>query len=177
VIGGRPVIGFVRVVVLVLGSAAMVFAAEPLPAPSRSTPEQSQFDFVIGNWLVRDSSGHVIGTTTVSKEYGGCVLIERWRGVGHAGEGLGVIGYQPASRTWHRDFIDHGGLVLAFDGQRDGAAMVMTGKDYQSDVVRMHRVTWTPKSNGSVEERWQTSTDAGRSWRMHFYGVLERIAE
>jgi len=171
------VIRFARFAFLVLGSAAVLVAAEPSPTPSRSTPEQSQFDFVVGNWLVRDSSGHVVGTTTFSKEYGGCVLIERWRGVGPAGEGLGVIGYRPASKTWHRDFIDHGGFVLAFDGRRDGAAMVMTGKEYQPDVVRMHRVTWTPRSNGSIEERWQTSTDEGRSWDMHFYGLLERIAE
>jgi len=162
---------------LALGSAAMLFAAEPLPTAPPAAPAQNQFDFVIGNWLVRDSSGAVIGTTTISKEYGGCVLIERWRGVGPAGEGLGVIGYRPASRTWHRDFIEQGGVVLAFDGQRDGAAMVMTGKDYPPDGVRMHRVTWTPRSNGSIEERWQTSTDAGRSWSMHFYGVFERIAE
>lgn len=170
-------IGLVRIVVLGLGSAAMLVAAEPLPPQSCSTAQHQQFDFVIGNWLVRDSSGHAIGTTTVSKEYGGCVLIERWRGVGHAREGLGVIGYQPASRTWHRDFIDHGGFVLAFDGQRDGAAMVLTGKEYQPDVIRMHRVSWMPTSDGKVEERWQTSTDAGRAWRVHFYGVFERIAE
>ena len=67
--------------------------------------------------------------------------------------------------------------MLAFDGHLDGATMVMTGKDYQSDVVRINRVTWTPRSDGSVEERWQTSTDAGRSWQAHFYGVLQRIAE
>lgn len=170
-------IGVVRIVVLALGSAAVLFAAEPLPAQSCSTAPHHQFDFVIGNWLVRDSSGQAIGTTTVSPAYGGCVLIERWRGVGNAGEGLGVVGYDPASGSWHRDFIDHGGFVLAFDGQRDGATMVMMGKDYQSDVVRVHRVTWTPRSDGSVEERWQTSTDAGRSWHMHFYGVLHRIAE
>ena len=170
-------IGVGRIVVLILGSAATLSAAGPPPTQSCSTQQHHQFDFVVGNWLVRDSSGHVIGTTTFSKEYGGCVLIERWRGVGPAGEGLGVIGYRPASRTWHRDFIDQGRVALSFDGQREGAAMVMTGKEYQPDVVRMHRVTWTPRSNGSVEERWQTSTDEGRSWSMHVYGVLERIAE
>jgi hypothetical protein len=170
------VIGVLRIVAFALGSAAMLFAAGPLHAQC-SSAQHHQFDFVLGNWLVRDSSGHAIGTVTVSREYSGCALIERWRGVGNAGEGLGVIGWQPGSKTWHRDYLDHGGFVLAFDGQRDGAAMVMTGKDYQPDVVRMHRVTWSPKSNGSVEERWQTSTDAGRSWRMQFYGDLERIAE
>ena len=41
----------------------------------------------------------------------------------------------------------------------------------------MHRVAWTPTSDGAVEERWQTSTDAGRSWQAKFYGVFHRIAE
>jgi hypothetical protein len=163
-------------VVWALGPGGLLCAGAPLQAQCASA-QQHQFDFVVGNWLVRDSSGRAIGTVTVSHAYGGCVLIERWRGVRNSGEGLGVIGYQPGSKTWHRDFIDHGGFVLAFDGQRDGARIVMKGKDYQSDVVRVHRMTWTPKSDGSVEERWQTSTDAGRSWQTQFYGVLERIAE
>jgi hypothetical protein len=170
------VIGVVRILVLALGSAAMLCVAEP-PQAQCSSAQHHQFDFVVGNWLVRDSSGHAIGTVTVSHEYGGCVLIERWRGVGNSGEGLGVIGYQPASKTWHRDFIDHTGFVSSIDGHLDGATMVMTGKDYQPDVVRMHRVTWTPRSDGSVEERWQTSGDDERSWQVRFYGVLERIAE
>ena len=165
-----------RVVVLALGSAGMLFSAEPLHGQC-SSAQNHQFDFVVGNWLVRDSSGHAIGTVTVSHEYGGCVLIERWRGVGNAGEGLGVIGYQPGSQTWHRDYIDHCGVVLAFDGHREGATMAMTGKDYQSESVRMNRVTWTPRGDGSVEERWQTSADAGRTWQSYFYGVLLRIAE
>jgi len=42
------------------------------------------------------------------------------RGVANSGEGLGVVGYQPARRTWHRDFIDHNGFVLELDGQIAG---------------------------------------------------------
>lgn len=170
-------IGVVRIVVLVLSSAAALFAAEPPPLQSCSTPQHRQFDFVVGNWLVRDSSGHAIGTVTVSKEYGRCVLLERWRGAAKSGEGLGVIGYQPEKKIWHREYLDHGGFVLAFDGERDGEAMVMTGKEYQPDVVRMHRVTWTRKPDGSVDERWQTSTDEGRSWEERLHAVLQRIAE
>lgn len=169
-------IGIVRIVALVIGSAALLCGAGPLHAQC-SSPQHHQFDFVIGNWLVRDSSGHAIGTTTVTSEYGGCVLIEKWRGVANSGEGLGVAGYQPARGTWHRDFIAESGFVLAIDGQLEGTVMVMTGKDYTPDGARLHRVTWTRRSDGSVVERWQISTDAGRSWQMRFYGVFERIAE
>jgi len=56
--------------------------------------------------------------------------------------------------------------------------MVMTGKDYPiPGVMRMHRLTWKPKSDGSVEELWQTSTNAGRSWHVLFDGVFRRLAE
>jgi hypothetical protein len=72
----------------------------------------------------------------------------------------------------------HVGFVLALDGRRNGVTMVMTGKNHPNPgVTRMHRLNWTPKSDGSVEELWQTSTDAGRSWQVHFDGIFRRLAE
>jgi hypothetical protein len=59
---------------------------------------------------------------------------------GELGEGLGVIGYQPGERELASGVHRPGRFVLTFDGHLDGATMVMTGKDHQSDVVRMHRV-------------------------------------
>lgn len=166
-----------RPVLVALLSAAMVSAAGSYPGESCATVHHHDFDFVIGNWLVRDSSGQAIGTATVAKAYGGCVLIETWLGGGNRGESLGIMGYQPERRRWHRDFLAPGGGVLSLEGERDGAAMVMTGKDYPADGPRMHRVAWTPTGDGAVEERWQTSADAGRSWQLRFYGVLHRISE
>ena len=166
-----------RPIQVLMLSAAIVSAAEGPHDESCATAQHHEFDFVVGNWLVRDATGHVSGTATVAKSYGGCVLIETWRGVGSAGESLGVIGYQPESRRWHRDFLDPGGVVLTLEGERDGATMLMTGKDYPTDGVRMHRVTWSPTTGGAVEQRWQTSADAGRSWQVKFYGVFQRIAE
>lgn len=160
---------------------AAVFSATTLSGAEQSqlhaTAPQDQFDFMIGNWLVRDASGRVIATASVSKAYAGCVLVEKWRGAANSGESLGVIGYQPASRTWHRDYIDNRRVVLSMEGQMEGAAMVMTGKDYQTDITRLHRVTWTPTSGGKVEELWQTSVDDGQSWQDHFFGVFQNISE
>jgi hypothetical protein len=155
----------------------MVPAAESRPAEPCATSQHHEFDFVIGNWLVRDSSGRAIGTATVAKAYDGCVLIETWLGVGSAGESLGIIGYEPGRRRWRRDFLDAGGVTLTLEGHLDGGAMVMTGKDYPADGVRMHRVVWTPTRDGAVEERWQTSADAGRSWQIKLYAVFHRISE
>jgi hypothetical protein len=167
----------VKPALLALLSAVMLSAAESHPEEPCDAAQQHELDFVIGNWLVRDSSGQVAGTATIARKYGGCVLIETWLGVGSVGESLGVIGYQPEQRRWHRDFLDPGGVVLSLEGRMDGAAMVMTGKDYPADGPRMHRLAWTPTRDGAVEEKWQTSADAGRSWQVRFNGVFHRISE
>jgi hypothetical protein len=104
-------------------------------------------------------------------------LIETRIGVAGTGESLGIIGFQPEHRRWRRDFLAPGSGVLSLEGAWDGAAMVMTGKDYPRDGVRLHRVAWTPAQDGAVEERWETSTDAARSWQVRFYGVFQRISE
>jgi len=167
----------VKPTLVALLSAVMVSAAESPPGESCATAQRHEFDFLIGNWLVRGLMGEVAGTATIARAYGGCVLLETRLGVGSAGESLGIIGYQPERRSWHRDFLDPGGVVLTLEGERDGAAMVMTGKQYHADGLRLHRVTWTPTREGAVEERWQTSADGGRSWQAKFYGVFHRIAE
>src|SRR5690606_24269841 len=108
---------------------------------------------------VRDSSGRATGTATIARAYGGCVLVETRLGVGGSGESLGIIGYLPEQGRWHRDLLAPGGEVLSLEGGRDGAAMVLTGRDYPADGPRMHRLAWTPTGDGGVEERWQASTD------------------
>ncbi len=166
-----------RPILVALLSAALLSAAESHPGESCATVEYRQVDFLLGNWLVRDASGTAVGTATFAKRYGGCVLLETWLGVGSAGESLGVIGYQPERRRWQRDFLDSSGVVLTLEGQTNGTAMVLTGRDYPADGVRMHRLAWTPRSDGAIEERWQTSADGGRSWQIRFSGVFQRIAE
>jgi len=162
---------------VVLTVASILSATLPLTA-SGSTAKHHRFDFLVGNWVVRDRSGRVLGTESVSKEQDGCSLIELWREAGSGKEGLGVIVYRPDNDTWHQDLMIHIGFVLSIDGGMDGPSMVMTGKEYPGPgVIRLHRLRWTPTSDGSVEQLWQTSIDEGRSWQVHFEGVFQRVSE
>jgi hypothetical protein len=132
-------------------------------------------DFLAGNWIVRDRSGRVLGTDSISKA--GCTWIELWREAASGREGLGVR-YQLADGTWHQELITHTGFVLSLDGTMDGASLVMTGKEYPGrGVIRIHRIRWTPMHDGTIEQLWQTSTDDGQSWQVHFEGVFQRISE
>jgi hypothetical protein len=161
---------------IILTVASLLGATQPLTA-SCSTSKHHQLDFLAGNWVVRDRSGRVLGIESVSKEHGGCSLIELWREAGNGREGLGVIGYRPETGAWHHDLMIHVGFVLSLDGEMDGASMTMTGKEYPGrGVTRIHRIRWTPTRDG-VEQLWQTSIDDGRSWQVHFEGVFQRISE
>ena len=162
---------------IILLSAAMFVAAGSPPAESCATADRHEFDFVIGNWLVRDSSDHAVGTATVTRAYAGCVLVETWFGVGSIGESLGIIGFDTETGRWHRSFLDPAGVVLTFAGGIEGSTMVMTGKEYRPEGVLVHRITWRPRSDGTIEERWQVSSDEGHSWDVRLYGVYHRIAE
>ena len=166
-----------RPAVIGLLSAAMLFAAEGPPGEPCATAQRHEFDFVIGNWLVRDSAGQARGTATIARAYAGCVLLETWIGAGSEGEGLGIIGFEPASGSWHRDYLDDAGVVLSLEGRMEGPAMTMRGKEYRPEGVRVHRATWRPRSDGSIEERWEISADGERSWQVRFEGVFQRIAE
>lgn len=162
---------------VLLSAAVWIAAAAGHSVPACSAPPHHRFDFVLGNWLVRGTDDRVVGTVTITRAYSGCVLLERWRGAGEAREGLGVIGYLPERGKWHREFLEAGGGILALDGDRDPTAMTLTGRDYSADGIREHRVTWSPRSDGTVVERWETSIDEGRSWQLRFHGVFYRIAE
>jgi len=105
-------------------------------------------------------------------------LIELWREAVSGKEGLGVIGYRSENGTWHHDLMIHVGFVLSVEGGWDGTGMELTGKEYPGHgVTRIHRIRWMPKSDGSVEQLWHTSTDDGRSWQVHFEGLFQRISE
>jgi hypothetical protein len=66
-----------------------------------STAKHRELDFLVGNWVVRDRSGRVLGVDSVSKDHSGCSLIELWREAVTAKEGLGVIGFRPETGVWH----------------------------------------------------------------------------
>src|SRR5690606_28912747 len=108
--------------------------------------------------------------------------VETWLGAGSGRQSLGVIGFEPEDREgkdgiWRREFLGSDGVVLSLAGRVHGAAMVMTGKEYRPEGVHGNRVTWRPRSDGTVEVRWETSAADGASWQDRSREVFHRIAE
>jgi hypothetical protein len=52
--------------------------------------------------------------------------------------------------------------------------MVLQGQTVESDgKATRHRISWTPNSNGTVRQHWE-STDAKGEWTTAFDGLYKR---
>lgn len=138
-----------------------------------NTAEHRQFDFWLGEWNVRTPDGKLAGVNSITGEYGGCVLHERYStGRGYSGESLNI--YDAARKVWHQTWVDTSGTLLLLEGGLRGTSMVLEGQTVGAEgQVTRHRITWTPGADGSVRQYWE-STDGKGQWRTAFDGSYTR---
>ena len=135
--------------------------------------EHRQFDFWLGEWNVHTPDGKLAGTNGITREYGGCVLHERYEtGRGFSGESLNI--YDAGRKLWHQTWVDTSGTLLLLEGGLRGKSMVLEGQTTGKDgVVTRHRITWTPNDDGSVRQHWE-SAGADGPWQTAFDGTYMR---
>jgi hypothetical protein len=158
------------------GLAFATFATLFAPSASAAAceaPEFRAFDFWLGEWKVRTPDGKLAGTNRITREYGGCVLHERYdTGGGYSGESLNI--YDAGRKVWHQSWVDSSGTLLLLDGGLRDGNMVLEGQTTGADAkTTRHRITWTPKADGSVRQLWE-STDAKGQWTIAFDGQYTR---
>ena len=149
--------------------AVLAPAAGSLAAGTCDASEHRQFDFWLGAWEVHTPDGKLAGHNTISSEYGGCVLHERYStGRAYSGESLNI--YDPARKVWHQTWVDTSGTLLLLEGGLRAGSMVLEGKTVGADgKATKQRITWTPNTDGSVRQLWE-ATDAQGRWITAFDG-------
>jgi hypothetical protein len=164
----------VRVILFLLPLLSLLGQADPAPAPPSQSPpcqasEHRQFDFWLGEWEVRTPDGKLAGINRIEREYGGCVLHERYESAStYRGESLNA--YDPARKVWHQNWVDNGGLLLLIEGGLRDGRMVMEGETTGSDgQVTRHRITWTPGADGGLRQHWESGDGKG-AWTTLFDG-------
>lgn len=164
----RRIVGCAVVAFLSLAYAANSVAAGPCDAS-----EHRQFDFWLGEWNVRTPDGKLAGVNSITREYGGCVLHERYSTErGYSGESLNV--YDAGRKVWHQTWVDTDGALLLLEGGLRDTSMVLEGQSVgPKGEVTKHRITWTPNADGSVRQHWQTSDSKGQ-WSTVFDGTYKR---
>jgi hypothetical protein len=161
---------------LALATASCPLLAQGAP-PSRPTcaaAEHRQFDFWVGDWIVKGANGNVLGENRIDRELDGCTLVERWTGAGPA-RGISINFYERGARRWSQVWIDNSGRPLRLvGGLRDGAMVMEDERAIGDTSSGRQRVTWTPREDGSVRQHWEASSDRGATWRTVFDGTYTR---
>ena len=162
---------------LLFVTASGSFALAQTPAGPPPPPEECrQFDFWLGEWDVTSPDGRPAGTNRIEKIAGGWGIIEHWQGVA-GGAGKSLNAYHPARRAWQQFWVGMGGILELSGGLNPEGEMVLNGESRGRDGrVRLDRVTWTPRADGTVRQHWQVSTDSGATWTTSFDGLYRRRA-
>jgi hypothetical protein len=144
----------------------------PQPQPCAAA-EHRQFDFWLGEWQVHGPAGQLAGINTITREFNGCVLVERYdTGRGYSGSSFNI--YDAGRGKWHQTWVDSGGLLLRLEGGFAAGKMQLAGETVGTDgVSTRHRITWTPQPDGSVRQSWETSKGAA-AWEVAFDGRYTR---
>jgi hypothetical protein len=159
---------------LALAAPAAGRAQAPSTPPACASAEHRQFDFWAGDWDVRRADGKLAGRNIITREHGGCVLLERYTAAGgYTGSSLNI--YDARRKRWHQTWTDNTGQLLELNGEFRDGKMILGGEtlDAQGKPTR-ERITWTPRPDGTVRQLWEQSTDGGATWTVAFDGIYSR---
>ncbi|MGE3189320.1 MAG: hypothetical protein AB7H88_15370 [Vicinamibacterales bacterium] len=104
--------------------------AQPPKAPDCSADVYRQFDFWVGDWDVvpngrTPAPGQKPATNIITKDYGGCVVMEHWTAPGQTGSSFNI--YDRTRGQWHQTWVDSGGGLHEYWGNLEGDKMVFYG--------------------------------------------------
>ncbi len=154
-------------------AAAAPSAAPALPPSPCAAATYRQFDFWIGEWNVVNPEGRPLGQSKIEAVAGNCALLESWTSTGGLFTGKSLNSYDRTDRRWHQHWVDAGGGRLVLAGGFSDGKMMLEGS--QRDLPRpgettIQRISWTPNSDGTIRQIWQSSTDGGKNWATVFDG-------
>ena len=160
--------------VLVLALPLMATAQEgERPAGCESAPYNA-FDFWLGEWTVTGPDGNVAGTNSITKEEGGCLIVERWTSArGTTGQSYNY--YNPGRQVWRQVWVSPGAVIDYEGGLDETGAMVLEGGiTYRGGQTHDFRGTWTPNEDGTVRQHFEQYNEEAGEWGDWFTGTYTR---
>lgn len=142
--------------------------------PCATRPEAAQFDFWLGEWNVTNAQGQPVGTNTIKRVLGQCVVLEDYSEyLGGGGKSFNL--YNAQKNRWEQTWVDDRGAILHFTGAFKDGAMRLTGMGHNAEGKPVvHRMSYSPQTDGRVRQMWETSTDDGKTWAVAFDGLYLR---
>ncbi|MCI5048045.1 MAG: hypothetical protein MRY59_11120 [Aquisalinus sp.] len=150
-------------------------AATEAPAPTPPAPCQSEdyraLDFWLGQWDVYDTSGNLAGTNSITKEEGGCLLLEKWTSA-QGGTGQSYNFYDPGMGKYRQIWVSTGAVIDYAGGLNEAGEMVLEGDiNYHNGTSAPFRGVWTLQADGTVKQYFQQYDAENDTWNDWFTGI------
>ena len=147
----------------------------PPPQPCEDIEAFGEFDFWLGSWEVTLPNEAVAGRNRITKEPGGCLLLERWTSAS-GGTGTSLNFFHPESGKWRQVWVGSGGSLIDIQGGLKDGSMVLTGTiSYVGREGEFpFRGTWTALDDGRVRQFFEQYDPTQEVWNPWFEGFYTR---
>jgi hypothetical protein len=150
--------------VLVVAAAVAMTSGSISSTPAGEASAAAQFDFWLGSWELT-SGGKPAGTNTITREYDGAVIMERFAGTGeNALRGMSVSVFNKNTGRWNQTWVDNQGGYLDFEGGFDDGKMILSRRATIQGKDVVQRMVWFNITADSFDWNWERSDDDGATW-------------
>lgn len=137
-------------------------------------PNYNQFDFWVGNWVVKNRIGKELGRSKIQKLENNCLVLEKWSGTNNS-SGRSFNYFDQESKTWNQLWLSNKGNILKLEGQIKNDKMVLTGPWERSQKGSYrNQIIWTPQEDGTVTQEWILLFEDDDENDTLFFGVYHR---
>lgn len=148
----------------------------PPPPPPCEGEAYHQFDFWVGDWNVAATNGQFAGNNSITREEGGCLLLESWTSAsGTTGQSYNF--YNPATDTWRQVWVSAGAIIDYEGGLTETGSMKLIGTItyHASGQSSPFTGEWTLNEDGSVTQHFEQYNVETEEWATWFTGIYTRL--
>jgi len=147
----------------------------PPPPPPCQGEAYEQFDFWVGDWSVTATNGQFAGNNSITKEEGGCLLLETWTSAGGT-TGQSYNYYNPDTGKWRQVWVSAGALIDYEGGLTETGSMKLVGTiTYHSGpTTAPFTGEWTLNEDGTVTQHFEQYNAETDEWAPWFTGIYTR---
>lgn len=142
--------------------------------------EAKQFDFWVGNWKASGESfgpggkaKHTDAENSITHTMAGHVIQEKFKMPGL--NGMSVSVYDPSAKLWRQTWVDDNGGYIALTGTFADGKMTLRTIPRQDRPNAASRMVFSNINSDSFDWDWQSSQDAGVTWKTAWHLHYTRV--
>ena len=135
------------------------------------THDHNAFNYWLGEWDVKDSTGVLIGKSSITMSLDNCLIEEHWQGVS-GNNGKSINYYSAKDSLWHQVWVDNSGQELILSGRGEEDVMMMESEILQGENGNYrNQIVWIQRDAFTVEQYWFIIDLEGNILQQLFFGI------